>query len=142
MPNVRHRLVVAAFAGAWLLAACSEGGSSTDAIEVAITNDTFTMPSATIDAGDVTFSAMNQGSSVHEIEVFTVPDGVDATSLEITNNVADTDAAGMEVVDEVEDIAPGTTADLTVNLDPGTYALICNLPGHYAQGMVREFEVA
>jgi uncharacterized cupredoxin-like copper-binding protein len=142
MRTVPSRLVVAAFSVAGLLAACSEDGSSADAIQVAITNDAFTMPSATIDAGDVTFSAMNESSNVHEIEVFTVPDGVDATSLEITNNVADTDGAGMEVLDEVEDIAPGTTADLTVNLEPGTYALICNLPGHYAQGMVREFEVA
>ena len=142
MRYVRHGVVVAAVAGAGMLAACSESRSSEDAIKVAVTEQSFSMPSATIEAGDVTFSASNEGSSVHELEVFTVPNGVDATSLEITNNVADTEAAGMDVVDEVEDIAPGTTADLTVNLDPGTYALICNLPGHYAEGMVLEFEVA
>jgi uncharacterized cupredoxin-like copper-binding protein len=142
MRSVRHGLVVGAFAGVAVLAACSGGGPSADATEVAMTEYTFSMPSATIDSGDVTFSARNEGSSVHELEVFTVPDGVDATSLEVTNNVANTEAAGMNVVDEVEDIAPGTTADVTVNLQPGTYALICNLPGHYAHGMVRPFEVA
>jgi uncharacterized cupredoxin-like copper-binding protein len=142
MRYVRHGVVVVAFAGAGMLAACSENGSSEDVIQVAVNEQSFSMPSETIEAGDVTFSASNEASSVHELEVFTVPDGVDATSLEITNNVADTEGAGMDVVDEVEDIAPGTTADLTVNLDPGTYALICNLPGHYAEGMVLEFEVA
>ena len=48
----------------------------------------------------------------------------------------------MEVVDEVEDIAPSTSTSLTVTLEPGTYAMLCNLPGHYAQGMVTTFEVA
>ena len=44
-------------------------------------------------------------------------------------------AAGMTVVDEVEDIVAGTTAELQLSLEPGTYAVICNLPEHYAQGM-------
>ena len=34
-----------------------------------------------------------------------------------------------------------TGTELTVNLEAGAYALICNLPGHYAEGMVTEFTV-
>ena len=141
MRNVRHGLVAATFAGAAVITtACTS--SSEDAVDVSMTEFEFTMPSGSIPAGDVTFSATNEGESVHEIEVFTVPEGVDATSLEVVDNVADTESAGLEVVDEIEDIAPSTTANLTVSLDPGTYALMCNLPGHYAEGMVVPFEVA
>jgi len=34
------------------------------------------------------------------------------------------------------DIQPGTSHTLDVTLTPGTYLLICNVPGHYAAGMV------
>lgn len=49
---------------------------------------------------------------------------------------------GLELVDEIEDITPGSSADLTVDLDAGTYVIMCNLPGHFAQGMYSTFEVA
>ena len=49
------------------------------------------------------------------------------------DNVATTD--GLTLLDEVEDVTPGSQAELTVDLATGTYAVICNLPGHYAQGM-------
>ena len=142
MRNARHALVLAVFAGMGALASACSGSGSSDAIDVSLSDGDITMASTEIAAGDVTFAATNEGSSVHEMEIFTVPEGVDAASLEVTDNVADTDGAGMRVVDEVEDIAPSTTAELTVNLDPGAYAVICNLPGHYAQGMVAGFTVA
>ena len=46
-----------------------------------------------------------------------------------------------EVDPGVEDIAPGTGANLTVNLPAGTYAVVCNLPGHYGQGMHADLTV-
>lgn len=140
MHTVRSRLVSAALAGVTaLVPAC--GGSSGEGIDVTMEEFAFTMPSSSIAAGAVTFSATNEGTSVHEIEVFAVPDGVDATAIPISENVADVEGAGLEIVDEIEDVAPATTAELTVDLDPGTYALICNLPGHYEAGMVATFDV-
>jgi hypothetical protein len=56
----------------------------------------------------------------------------------------------MEVVDEIEDIPVGETPTLTVDLEPGAYALICNivqeepdgtLEAHYAEGMRTGFTV-
>jgi uncharacterized cupredoxin-like copper-binding protein len=35
----------------------------------------------------------------------------------------------------VEDITAGSTRDLTVDLQPGRYVLVCNIPGHYKLGM-------
>ena len=39
------------------------------------------------------------------------------------------------MVDEVEDVTAGSTTELSVDLEPGSYAIICNLPEHYEEGM-------
>ena len=44
-------------------------------------------------------------------------------------------------VDEVEDLAAGDTATLTVDLPPGHYTLICNLKGHVRMGMYSDITV-
>jgi uncharacterized cupredoxin-like copper-binding protein len=41
----------------------------------------------------------------------------------------------------IEDMAPGQTGHMTVNLKPGRYMLFCNLPGHYAAGQHTMFTV-
>ncbi len=48
----------------------------------------------------------------------------------------------VDLVDEVDDIPPGTDASLDVNLDAGSYVLVCNLPAHYEPGMYAAFTVA
>ena len=53
--------------------------------------------------------------------------------LPVNNSVADT--TGLTLVDEIEDIVPGATATLTVDLTAGTYLVVCNLPEHYELGM-------
>lgn len=139
MRHVRHRLVAVALVGIVALApACSGSGDGT--VDVGMDEFSFSM-SSSVAAGDVTFSATNEGTSVHEMKVFTVPDGADATSLPVTGGVADVDGAGLELVGGVENVAPSATADLSVTLEAGDYALICNLAGHYAAGMVTPFEV-
>jgi len=52
------------------------------------------------------------------------------------------DEGGLTIVDENEDIAPSTTATLSVDLKAGSYVIICNLPGHYEQGMHAGFTVS
>ena len=87
----------------------------------------------------MTLAASNAGPTTHEFEVFSMPADADLDALEVVNDVADVDAAGMTVIDEVEDIVAGTSARLDLSLEPGTYAVICNLPDHYAQGMHASF---
>ena len=36
---------------------------------------------------------------------------------------------------ETEEMQPGASKTLTLDLKPGTYLLICNVAGHYAAGM-------
>jgi len=80
----------------------------------------------------VTFETVNESDElVHEIEVFGgAAEGVD---LAVRNAVAD--VTDLTLIDEVEDIVPGGTSSLTLDLEPGTYLIICNLPDHYRNGM-------
>ena len=109
--------------------------ASADGVQVTLRDFAVDVADTTLPTGSTKLAIHNSGAAVHELEVFKVPAGVDAAALPVTNNVADTDSAGLTVVDEVENVAPSTGANLTVNLEPGTYAFICNLPTHYGLGM-------
>jgi uncharacterized cupredoxin-like copper-binding protein len=82
-------------------------------------------------AGEVTFTINNEGPSAHEFVV--VQTDTAPGDLPVKDGLVEED--GITVVDEAEDIAPSTTATLTVDLEAGSYVIICNLPGHYQQGM-------
>ena len=124
-----------------VLASCTSSTSDEGDVQITLRDFRIELSGSSVPSGQVTFAATNEGPSVHEFEIFSVPDGVDPNDLPVSDNVADTDGAGLEVIDEVEDIAPSTTANLTVALQPGTYAVICNLAGHYQQGMHAELTV-
>jgi iron uptake system component EfeO len=127
---MRNRLVGAVWLAALAIVtvACQgSGGGST--LDVSMRDYELTVSPGTVPAGTVTLEATSEGPSVHEFEVF-----------EVTGDVAITD--GLTLVDEVEDIVPGASAELTLDLEPGTYAVICNLSGHYANGMHTTFVVA
>lgn len=55
----------------------------------------------------------------------------------------------VDIVDEIEPFTPGSSASIAVNLEAGSYLLICNiteeeedgLESHYKQGMVAAFTV-
>jgi uncharacterized cupredoxin-like copper-binding protein len=114
-----------------LAAACTSTGGGDGDVAVSLRDDAIAITPATAQAGSVTFSATNDGTQTHEIEVFR--GDVDPNTLPIEDNVASTD--GLELVDEIEDITSGSTTDLTVELEAGTYVIMCNLPGHFANGM-------
>ena len=122
---------------ALVVGACGGGAQSSGGAGVQTTLSDFAIAVAdtSLPAGATKLAVTNAGATVHELEVFTVPAGVDVAALPVANNVADTDSVGMTVVDEVEDVAPGTGTTLNVTLQPGTYAFLCNLPTHYGLGM-------
>jgi uncharacterized cupredoxin-like copper-binding protein len=47
----------------------------------------------------------------------------------------------VRVLGDTGDMQPNATKTLDVTLAPGAYLLLCNLPGHYAAGMVTPFTV-
>ena len=42
-------------------------------------------------------------------------------------------------VGETGDMEPGAVMLLTIDMSAGHYAVVCNLPGHYAMGMHQDF---
>jgi uncharacterized cupredoxin-like copper-binding protein len=106
---------------------------STDGTAVAATVKDFEL---TVDpdaspAGEINFTITNDGPSTHEFVV--VKSNLAPDALPVADGLVSEDS--IDVVDEAEDIAPGTTASLGVELEAGSYVIICNIAGHYEQGM-------
>lgn len=93
--------------------------------------------SATGAAGSITFVVSNVGTQVHEFVV--VKTETKAADLPVVDNKIDEGA--LTPVDEIEDIAVGTSPTLTVDLAAGHYVLLCNIESHYEQGMRADFDV-
>jgi uncharacterized cupredoxin-like copper-binding protein len=85
----------------------------------------------TVPAGSVTFTATNAGQVPHELMVERMPIKMDAPMQ--PNEDA---AQGM-----INDMGPGESGHMTLNLKPGMYMLFCNVPGHYAAGQHTTFRV-
>jgi uncharacterized cupredoxin-like copper-binding protein len=102
---------------------------------------------ATAAAGSVTFNATNNGpDDDHEFVV--IQTDLSPTELPTKpDGSVDEEGQGITVIDEIEPFAPGKTETLTVDLDPGSYALICNVfdakedEAHYQEGMRTGFTV-
>jgi uncharacterized cupredoxin-like copper-binding protein len=121
---------------ALILGGCASSATNTESdITAVLTNESITLSQQSISSGTLSMAVRNDGNSVHEIEVF----AGGKTDLPVANSVADT--TGLTLVDEVEDILPGSTLGLDLDLEPGEYVIICNLPGHFQLGMVTKLTV-
>lgn len=102
-----------------------------------MTDDSVVLSPTGAPEGPVTFRVENQGTVTHELEIFRT--SLPADSLPVEGSTA---SPGLAPLDEVENVEPGLSAKLPVTLESGEYVLICNLPGHYEQGMRAAFTVA
>jgi uncharacterized cupredoxin-like copper-binding protein len=91
-----------------------------------------------IEAGSVTFNASNVGAIPHELAI--IKTDTPADELPVADAKVDEGAAGEEI-GRIAEFDAGLTVAGTFELDAGTYALICNIPGHYDGGMFVEFTV-
>ena len=101
-----------------------------------LTEMKITGSAATVAAGKVTFNVTNSGKVMHEMVVLQTPT---AAGKLPTSGVGRADETGN--VGETGDMNAGVVKKLTLNLKPGHYALICNLPGHYTGGMFTDLTV-
>ena len=121
-----------------LLSACGGGAAK----EITATLKTFNigLSSSTAKAGDVTFHLKNAATDItHEFVV--VKTDTAAGKLPLGGDGKKVSEDGIEVVDEMEDIEVGKGGDLTVNLTPGHYVLMCNIEDHYKAGMHADLTV-
>jgi uncharacterized cupredoxin-like copper-binding protein len=127
------------------------GGATGGGTRVDVTVQEFAViPAASsAPAGDVTFEVTNKGpDDTHEFVVFKTDLAPDALPTAADGSV-DEEGEGVELIDEIEDIAVGDTPTLTVTLDAGSYVFICNIVeeeggetiSHYQQGMRVAFTV-
>ena len=132
------RLLVLAAAAALVIPACSsdDGG-------IGITLSDFKVEPAETSAaaGELTFDVTNDAEQTHEFVIVKTDLAADALPTNEDGDV-DEEGEGIEPVNEIEDITSGSTQSLTVTLDAGSYVFLCNLPGHYRQGMHTTFTVS
>jgi uncharacterized cupredoxin-like copper-binding protein len=136
----------AAFLPVLLLAACSQSPASTT-VEVSLQEFAVIPATDSAPAGSVTFMVTNEGPDVvHEFVI--VRTDLEPGDLPTDEHgVVDETSTELEVVAVVEDMAVGNGAEFTVDLEPGSYVLLCNVfvaedeAAHYAMGMRTAFTV-
>ena len=89
---------------------------------------------STVKTGAVTFDVHNSGTMVHEMVVLRTS----KSAADLGNKPRISEASS---VGEAADIGAGATKRVTLHLKAGNYALVCNLTGHYMQGMRADLAV-
>lgn len=138
--HVRLWLAVPMILGlAFVTASC--GGDDEGEVNATLADFSITLDSNSAPAGEVTFDVTNDAEQTHEFVVFQTDLAEDQLPTDENGDV-DEEGEGVTLVDEIEDIEDGSSQSLTVNLDAGSYVLICNIPGHYRQGMHTSFSAS
>jgi uncharacterized cupredoxin-like copper-binding protein len=89
---------------------------------------------AVVTAGEVTFKVHNTSKSmIHEMVVARLSDRNSPLAYDATNGKLDEETVAS--LGEVPELEPGKAGSLSLNLEPGTYILFCNIPAHYMGGM-------
>ncbi len=100
------------------------GGSGGSTVAITATDDSCELDSVELPSGRTTFTVTNEGSSVTEVYVYGEDDG-----------------AYTKVISEVENIGPGTSREMEVDLAGGTYEIACK-PGQTGDGIRTQITVA
>lgn len=113
-------------------------------IKVELKEWAFDASSKTAPAGMVTFEAKNKGKEVHELVLFKT-DLAPADLPVDEEGAVDEKGAGLELIDEVENVKPGETKQFAVDLKPGKYVMACNVvengQRHFMNAMYGSFTV-
>ncbi len=139
MSNLWKVMTLPVAALALSLSACG-GSASTrsgggNSVTVTEREFSITLSTASVKSGSVSVKTQNRGKTDHELVVFRTDVPESALPLGPDGKV-DEKGVGITHLDpEAEGVAPGKNKSISVDLAPGRYVLVCNLPGHYIQGM-------
>ena len=89
---------------------------------------------STVKAGKTTFTISNSGTIPHELLVFKSTLKPSAYPTDAAGGIIE-DGAGVALVSDGDNIEPGGSQSRTVDLAPGSYLFVCNIPGHFKAGM-------
>jgi uncharacterized cupredoxin-like copper-binding protein len=153
-----HATLIASIGLVVVLAACSSTASSPGAaasqpgttqspseaaspagttITATLTEFVIALSATSAPAGTVTFNVTNSGTMVHEFVILKTD--ILAKDLPLVNGVVVED--DYSPVGEVPETDPAKSGTFSATLAAGHYAIICNIAGHVAQGMVTDFTV-
>jgi hypothetical protein len=128
-----------------IAAAPAAATAAPNAVTVHMTDYAFAGPGQ-IPAGVTTFTAVNDGKTLHHVEIVRLDSGKTIADLEA--ELAKPAAPPTWAVPEGGPNAPdpGSTSNATLDLQPGNYAMVCfvDVPGgvpHFAKGMIKGFTV-
>lgn len=98
-----------------------------------------------VPAGTVSLLARNVGAQMHELVLLRLTGTVGARAMLSDRRVAETGSLGEASrtcgSGAGEGLVSGSVGWTTLTLAPGRHELICNLPGHYGNGMHAELLV-
>ncbi|WP_248323879.1 MULTISPECIES: hypothetical protein [unclassified Caballeronia] len=110
-----------------------------ETIHVALGDDSIRLDTDRARAGRVSFEVTNvaRSGTVHEFVVLST--NIDESRLPVRNGQVV--EGQLKKMGEVENVHNASSKRLSLNLRPGRYVLICNMPGHYAMGMHKTLTV-
>jgi uncharacterized cupredoxin-like copper-binding protein len=109
-----------------------DGASTVENVTITMGEYFFKPKDVAVPAGKVAITAPNNGKIEHELVLLKTD--VDPANLK-TEKDGEVDEEAYSGPGEIPDVEAGETGKTTLNLKPGTYAMICNVPGHYKAGM-------
>jgi len=127
----------------------SGGGGNTTNVGVVLREFNIALTQSSAPAGRVKFQVANLGDDMHEFLVIKTDLAPDALPTEANGSYLE-DGPGTDLLEEIEDVEPGDTSELEIDLDEGHYVLICNMVHtedngeveiHYQLGMRTAFTV-
>lgn len=129
MTRMRMALIVLAL----VLSAC--GGQAATApsdaqLTVTMKEYSVTLSVPTVKAGSVKIAVKNDGGMAHDFDLIKTDVAFDKLPVD-----SDGKAKMDGLVKQVQNVAVGKLTTVTADLGPGSYVIICNLPGHYSLGM-------
>ncbi len=137
-----RRIFLTAVASTLWFACRRQAGETITTVNVEL-GEYFIKPDKTeVPAGKVRFVAKNTGQLEHELIVLKTDLPAHQLPYKEAEQKAEEEQAG-EILGEIEpdELPPGKSAELTLDLISGHYVLLCNLPEHYKNGMHIDFRV-
>jgi len=88
----------------------------------------------TIKAGKTQITSANTGAIQHEMLIFKSDLAASAYPVDAKGDIKE-DGKGVTLVSDGENIDPGGSQVREIDLTPGKYLFLCNIPGHFKAGM-------
>lgn len=132
---------------AGLVAACAPTAAPIPQVTIKAHDFSYEGPSK-LNAGLNTIKLTNDGQEMHHAQLARLNDGVTMEQLQQALQTDENAALGMvTLVGGPGVIDPGQSTEVTLNLAPGQYLMLCFIPSadgvpHMAKGMIGTFEVA